>query len=132
MNEQTKDEVLRYVQVIAPNIYADSRIGSFVDMSIDRCSKSFFGKLWAQACAYLSCHLFTMAKRDDDETGSISSKREGNLSVTYNSVSAYSDGEFSLTTYGRNYLTLLKSRKSIFIAGKVDSCGFGKRFDGRC
>lgn len=127
---QTKDNVLRYVQVIAPNLYADENIGVFCDMAIERCSKTFFGNLWNQATAYLTCHLITMAKRDSDETGSISSKHEGNLSVTYNSVSAYSDGEFSLTTYGRNYLTIKNSRKSIFVTRKVEAVG-GVCFDGR-
>ena len=129
--QQTKENAMRYIQVIAPTLYADERIGVFCDMAIERCSKNFFGSLWNQAVAYLTCHIFTMANRDSDETGSISSKHEGNLSVTYNSVSAYSDGEFSLTTYGRNYLTLKKSVKSILVTNAVEAVG-DVCFDGRC
>jgi hypothetical protein len=58
--------------------------------------------------AYMACHMFTLASRNGD-SGFITGRTEGDLSVTYANTQASSSGnELDLTSYGKVYRELCR------------------------
>lgn len=73
-----------------------------------------FGDKADLATAYLSAHfiaLFTDSLRQKGESGSITSKREGDLALGFGNFAsgAGSDAGLSMTTYGQQYIILRDS-----------------------
>jgi len=132
--------VQEYLQAVAPTVAADASVAVYIQMAEERTNKEFYGHKTNQAIALLAAHiafLFTAVPNshgagsgstEGGSTGSITSKREGDLSVSYGSgaVSASAgnlgDAELSQTRWGLMLISLRKSCKPFF-----GVCGGGRR-----
>ena len=68
------------------------------------------GTWFNRANALLAAHMLTMRKRKGDQPGAITSKRVGDVSVSYAAPSA-SDDDMVSTPYGKQYLDV---RSNVF------------------
>lgn len=119
----------QYLSAVAPAIATDENRDVYIEMATERTNKCFYGKKYNQAVALLAAHiafLFTSASgsmgagsgsEEAGSTGTITSKREGDLSVSYGSGAVtvgngdVTDAELSQTRYGLMLLALRKGCK---------------------
>jgi hypothetical protein len=99
---------------IAPNLASNPLAAVYLEMSDERTAQGFFGAKREHAIALRAAHMMTVylsGVRSEGETGSITSKSEGELSVSFGSVSAgpNDDGSLTQTTYGIELLALIKA-----------------------
>lgn len=99
------EQVRTQLSAVANDIAKDENIDTLVDVLSVRVSRSYFGNMWALALAYLTAHTHTVNSRGG-EGGQITSKKEGDLSVSFGS--AGSGNALSATSYGQEYELLLK------------------------
>lgn len=101
----------------------DETIEQWVELVSPYVSKKKFGKFYDQAIAYLVCHFMKMSGKGDDVLGEmgkmgmaagakgIGSISDGGSSISFTNPSqafTNADTVFSLTTYGQQYLALLR------------------------
>lgn len=119
----------QYLSAVAPGIVTDENKAVYIEMATERTNKCFYGEKYNQAVALLAAHiafLLTAASGsmgagsgsgEAGSTGTITSKREGDLSVTYGagavsaSAADVTDAELSQTRYGLMLLALRKGCK---------------------
>lgn len=114
MDVVDQQRIKGYFDAIAPSMASDARFTVFLEMAEPRCDRNYFGDLWRQAMAYLVAHTMEMSNRSGSESGSILSRHEGDISVTYGTAEAEA-GELGITTYGRAYRSLLQQCSAGFI-----------------
>lgn len=103
------------LSIIAPQFNDVSNRNDFLSLAILQISSDWFADKYDLAVAYLTAHMMsldTSLLRQNGETGAISSKKEGELSITFSSSNSKGDGNFNQTHYGKQYAQLR------------DSCGF--------
>lgn len=112
----TVNETLR---IIAPefNTVSEDEIDMWVSLAKPFVSQKQFGKLYAQALAYMAAHMMKMSGMGENTYGSIAdalrlgSVSEGNTSVSFN-TGAYTsedvDAELGLTPYGMGFKRIRK------------------------
>lgn len=130
----------QYLQAIAPNLLADASASIYITMAKERTNAKFYGHKYNQAVALLAAHiafLFTpqagamgpgSGNAEAGTTGTIVSKKEGDLSISYGSsgtsgISAStnaSDAELAQTRFGLQLLALRKGCKPFM--GVVRGC----------
>lgn len=121
--------VTEYLQAVAPTVATDPSVSVYIQMAEERTNSAFYGHKTNQAIALLAAHiafLFTAVPNshgagsgssEGGSTGSITSKREGDLSVSYGSgaVSSaavgVSDVDLAQTRFGLMLLALRKGCK---------------------
>ena len=121
--------VTEYLQAVAPTVAADPSVSVYIEMAKERTNSEFYGRKTNQAIAFLAAHiafLFTATPNshaagsgslEGGSTGSITSKREGDLSISYGSgaVSSaaigVSDADLAQTRFGLMLLALRKGCK---------------------
>jgi hypothetical protein len=119
----------QYLSAVAPALVTDENKAVYIEMATERTNKCFYGEKYNQAVALLAAHiafLLTAASssmgagsgsEEAGSTGTITSKREGDLSVTYGagavsaSAADVTDAELSQTRYGLMLLALRKGCK---------------------
>ena len=119
----------QYLSAVAPALATDENRAVYIEMATERTNKCFYGEKYNQAVALLAAHisfLLTAANGsmgagsgsgEAGSTGTITSKREGDLSVTYGagavsaSAADVTDAELSQTRYGLMLLALRKGCK---------------------
>ena len=119
----------QYLSAVAPAFAMDENKSVYIEMATERTNKGFYGEKYNQAVALLAAHiafLLTAASGsmgagsgnwEAGSTGTITSKREGDLSVTYGagavsaSAADVTDAELSQTRYGLMLLALRKGCK---------------------
>lgn len=130
-----------YIAAIAPALAGDqSGLPVFLEMARERTSQKFYGPKYAQAVALMACHLWFLmgstgsqggaggGSGEAGSVGNISSKREGDLQVSYSSPVAsmsknMSDASLSQTRYGLELLALRKGcHPFLSVPGEVP-CG---------
>lgn len=133
--------VQEYLQAVAPTVAADASVSVYIQMAEERTNKEFYGHKTNQAIALLAAHiafLFTevpnshgagSGSTEGGSTGSITSKREGELAVSYGSgaVSAasirVSDADLAQTRWGLMLLALRKGCKPFMGVLNGGACG---------
>lgn len=103
----------------------NARVDVWLEMAELRADRAYFGDSYPLALCYLASHIGTLETRGGgDEVGSVSSKSEGGLSVSYSAGGGGTDDDLLQTTYGRMYLNLLNSKRPLpGITGSFGMCG---------
>jgi hypothetical protein len=118
------------VDLIAPQYSTDPNKASFLQLASDRTNACVFGDNYQMAIAFRACHM--MAKRDIATStggtgGQVSSKREGDLQVSFfkSTSTGNTDSDLSETSYGNDLLGLINGTiPAIAVTGgNDDGCG---------
>lgn len=120
----TEEDIEKAKRFMTAELSGDARVDVWLEMAELRVDKAYFGKQYPLALSYIASHIGTLETRGGgDEVGSISSKSEGGLSVSYSAAGGGTDDDLMQTTYGRMYLNLLHAKRPVpMITG---SFGFG-------
>lgn len=100
----------------------------FITIAESQVNSCLFGDKTDLAIAYLSAHfiaLFTDPLRQKGESGSITSKREGDLALGFGNFAsgAGSDAGLNMTTYGQQYIILRDSTMpNLYVIGFGGLC----------
>ena len=122
--------VEQYIQAVAPALMQDPSLDVYVEMAKERTDRGFYGVKYNHAVALMAAHIAFLlgagtlgagsGNAEGGSTGSITSKREGDLSVSYGAgaVSASAgnlgDAELSQTRWGLMLISLRKGCKPFF------------------
>lgn len=111
---------------IAPKYASDPRKDMSISLATDRTNTCFYGNNANQAIALRAAHILSLVDRAENgnsEGGNISSKREGDLAISFGSVSSSdNDGDLGMTSYGRQLQGLTKgSSPFIGVTGGNDN-----------
>lgn len=120
----TEEDIEKAKRFMTAELSGDARVDVWLEMAELRVDKAYFGKQYPLALSYIASHIGTLETRGGgDEVGSISSKSEGGLSVSYSAAGGGTDDDLLQTTYGRMFLNLLHAKRPVpMITG---SFGFG-------
>lgn len=120
----TEEDIEKAKRFMTAELSGDARVDVWLEMAELRVDKAYFGKQYPLALSYIASHIGTLETRGGgDEVGSVSSKSEGGLSVSYSAAGGGTDDDLLQTTYGRMYLNLLHAKRPLpMITG---SFGFG-------
>ena len=128
-----------HLRAIAPQCLTDGSYQVFIEMAEERTNRCFYGAKANQAVALMAAHIWYMlgsgnggagsGNLEGGSTGSLSSKREGDLSVSYSSPSATlamkttTDAELAQTRWGLMLLNLRKGCGPVMgVCGGADLC----------
>ena len=125
----TAEDIEKAKRFMTAELSGNDRVDVWLEIAELRVDKAYFGKQYPLALSYVASHVGTLETRGGgDEVGSISSKSEGGLSVSYSAAGGSTDDDLTQTTYGRMYLNLLHAKRPVpMITG---SFGFGACFGG--
>lgn len=119
----------QYLKAVAPAFAADESASVYIEMAVERTNREFYGEKYNQAVALLAAHIAFLltgtagsmgagsGSSEGGSTGTMTSKREGDLSVTYGtsgvaaSAGSVTDAELSQTRWGLMLLALRKGCK---------------------
>ena len=120
----TAEDIVKAKRFMTAELSGNARVDVWLEMAELRVDKAYFGKQYPLALSYIASHIGTLETRGGgDEVGSISSKSEGGLSVSYSAAGGGTDDDLTQATYGRSYLSLLHAKRPVpMITG---SFGFG-------
>lgn len=120
----TEEDIEKAKRFMTAELSGDARVDVWLEMAELRVDKAYFGKQYPLALSYIASHIGTLETRGGgDEVGSVSSKSEGGLSVSYSAAGGGTDDDLLQTIYGRMYLNLLHAKRPVpMITG---SFGFG-------
>lgn len=104
----TDDEAEELAGYLPDDILEDSRYALWLKGSMLRVGRCYFRGAYVYALAVMVMHKAALADlAEDGAAGAVTSKREGDLSVSYSAGSSSDDSDLSLTVFGREYLGLL-------------------------
>lgn len=129
MDSMDAERIKVYFDAVAPAFANDARYQVFIEIAEDRCDRGYFGASWTKAMAYLTAHLMEMSSRNGSESGTVTSRREGDISVTF-AAGEQNDSDLYMTTFGKMYLALLNGRSpGVVLSG---GCHSGMMSWGHC
>lgn len=129
MDTRDSERIKVYFDAVAPAFASDARYPVFLEIAEDRCDRGYFGESWTKAMAYLTAHLMEMSSRNGSESGPVTSRREGDISVTF-AAAEQNDSDLYMTTFGKMYLALLNGRSpGVVLSG---GCHSGLMSWGNC
>lgn len=130
-----------YIAAVAPGLAQDPGCSVFVEMAEERTQRNFYGQKYNQAVALMAAHIWYLlgsgspsvpgsGNAEGGSTGSIISKREGDLSVGYGTgaVAATSvkvgDTDLAQTRWGLQLLAIRKGCKPFMgvCGGGIHAC----------
>lgn len=104
----TETELAELETYLPDDILEDSRYGFWLKGSLLRVGRCYFRDAYVYAVSLMVMHKAALADlADEGAAGAVTSKREGDLSVSYASGGSSDDSDLSLTVFGREYLGLL-------------------------
>lgn len=122
--------VEQYIQAVAPALMQDPSLDVYVEMAKERTDRGFYGVKYNHAVALMAAHIAFLlgagtlgagsGNAEGGSTGSLSSKREGELSVSYSSPAAtlamkgVVESDLAQTRWGLMLLSLRKGCKPFF------------------
>ena len=112
----TASEIL---SIIAPQFDSEASRQGHIDQAETSTSTTHFGVLRSRAVALRAAHslkLATDTARNGD-AGPVTSKREGDLGISFGSSKSTGSGYLSLTAYGQELAALIASRPCAGITG---------------
>lgn len=122
LSDSEREELAGY---LSPETAKSARLDAWTRMAMFRASRAVFGKAYVYALSLLVSHRAALESRGSDgAAGPVSSVREGDLSVSYGSSGNAGDGDLSSTSYGQEYLSLLRQyRPKPGLTGGTRICG---------
>lgn len=102
--------VVQILDMIAPQFVADTNKLSFIELATMRTNANVFGENYNLAVALRSAHMLTLSKRASGDAGQVSSKREGDLQISYfqdSSASSTDNGDLGMSHYGKQLIGLI-------------------------
>ena len=126
----TAADIEKAKRFMTAELSSSERVDVWLEMAQLRADRAYFGDAYPLALCYLASHVGTLETRGGgDEVGSVSSKSEGGLSVSYSAAGGGDNDDLLQTTYGRAYLDLLKARRPLpGVTGGAPCTGFGGFF----
>ncbi len=110
----TEEDLAKARRFMVSTISSDARSDVWLEMAALRIDRSYFGDSYPLALCYLASHIGTLETRGNgDEVGSLTSKSEGGISVSYSPAGSGTDDDLLQTVYGRYYLNLLHSKRPL-------------------
>ena len=122
--------VEQYIQAVAPALLQDPSLDVYVEMAMERTDRAFYGVKYNHAVALMAAHIAFLlgsgtmgagsGNAEGGSTGSLSSKHEGELSVSYSSPAAtlamkgVVESELAQSRWGLMLLALRKGCKPFF------------------
>lgn len=121
MTDEEKESALALMAAYSSELASDSRADGWLTLAALWCSRAYFGKSYALALALYALHVGALADSDSLVSGSIASKTEGGLSVSFASVSTSSDVDpwLSLSRYGLMLWQLIRARRFPMVTGRT-------------
>ena len=120
------------LSIIAPQFDTVTGRNDFIELATIQTGECWFGDKYEWAIAYLAAHFISLSQLSQSGAtsgggGPITSKKEGDLSVTFGKSGGNSptDKDSLLETpYGRQYLTLLNSGGAFIgvTGGNLNGC----------
>ncbi len=112
------------IRTIAPDLadVSDASLDAFLELAAQRISPGVFGRVYAQAVAYLAAHLAVLSQRAAFAAGAgvvgggpVAGVTTGGLSVSFGqaqvtAASSLGDESLKTTAYGLEFLALRSSR----------------------
>lgn len=100
--------------VPAHSSISDDTVEAYLALSAQEHTASVWGNVYAQAMVWHAAHVIErtpgLGSASADAPGLVTSKRAGDLAVTYGAPPGAADDELATTTYGQRYLALRRSR----------------------
>lgn len=91
---------------IAPDLAENACKDIFIDLAKNRTSLCY-GKNYNLAVALRAAHMTQLSTQAGNQAGSVVSKREGDLAISYaNGSRSNTEGDLGLTSYGKQLLQL--------------------------
>lgn len=106
----------QYIQVKYPNLYSDSNLAVYIEAAQLTIKSDAYGTKYNYAVALKACHDYSVAQIQagigTGSSGNITSKREGDLAVSFanNAANMTGDDYLKLTNYGLELLSLQKGQ----------------------
>lgn len=122
----TPEEILKAKGYINPVFSQNTRVDVWLDMASFRVGRSYFGDAFPYALALMAQHIAACETRsaDGSEGGRITSKREGDLAVSFGGNGSADSSDLGATSYGEQYAALLKQYSPVVgITGRVRCWG---------
>lgn len=120
----TAEDIAKAKRFMTADLSGNARVDVWLEMAELRVDKAYFGDSFPLALCYIASHIGTLETRGGgDEVGSVSSKSEGGLSVSYSAAGGGTDDDLMQTTYGRMYLNMLNQKRPL--PGITGAFGFG-------
>lgn len=91
------------LSAIAPQFDSNVNRATHLNLATNRTSSSCFGKNYNYAIALRAAHSLTLSERaltSGGASGSITGKKEGDLSISFGSTRGNNNGDLSQTSYG--------------------------------
>lgn len=112
----TASEILT---IIAPQFDSDASRTGHLDQAETQTSTTHFGVLRSRAVALRAAHTLKLASDTarNGDAGPVTSKREGDLGVSFGSSKSSGSGYLSLTSYGQELDALIRSRPCAGVTG---------------
>jgi len=99
------------VQAICPPLYASPIRDTFLELASEDLSSGYFGTNYNKAVALKASHIFTLAQRTLGEAGTVASKGEGGLSMSFqNARMASNNDDLDQTHYGKQLRNLARQQ----------------------
>ena len=99
----TVDSIL---SLIAPQFNDIANKNDYINLARLRVNACLFGDKTNMAIAYMAAHLIAVSNdpaREKGEAGNITSKKEGDLSVTFGNFNTDGNSDLNLTSYGQSF-----------------------------
>jgi len=116
--------VKQIIEVRCPGLYTSTGLDIYIEIAENQISSCYYGSNRNLAVALLSCHQYTMDQRGGT-AGTISTKREGDLSVSYSTIASKNGGsDLDQTSYGKELQSLTRKSGSgaISVTGADITC----------
>lgn len=119
----TEEEVAKAKRYMPTELSTNSRVDVWLEIAELQADRNFFGEQYCYAISLLASHTGTLETRGGgDEVGSLSSKSEGSISISYSAGgSGNINGDLAQTIYGQKYNSLCESLRP----APMLTCGFG-------
>lgn len=99
------------LKALCPSLYADGERDIFIQIATEELSSGFFGTSYSRAVALKAAHVFILSQRTLGESGTVSNKSEGGLSIGYaNAKQISSNDDLDQTHYGKQLINLVRQR----------------------
>lgn len=91
----------QYLDLVAPEFSSNANKSTYLEMAQGRTSSCFYGSNYSQAVALMAAHMMALAlsRPAGGDAGQVTSKREGDLSISFGAVSGVS-ADLAQTKYG--------------------------------
>ena len=111
MTEQDKEKAKTFMEA---TLSSNARVDVWIEMASLQVDSGYFGNAYPLALCYFASHIGTLETRGNgDEVGSLTSKSEGAISVSYSPAGGGTDDDLLQTTWGRMYLNLRQNCRPV-------------------